>query len=263
MKRLALPLLILLLIAVSVAAAWFVLDRAFGGGGERLGGRPATVERTLPPFSTLVVQGLADVTLVQGPVDKVTLEAPERDLARVRAEVREGTLEITNHARSGLLAFLFGGGPRHVRATIAFRDLKAVEVAGSVKLRTEGLKTDALKLVVSGEGSLALEGLDVRELVVAGSGAVRADVSGRAINQRIAISGAGVYRAADLASENATLAVSGAGKAVVNASKTLKVSISGAGTVDYLGNPKVTEDISGAGRVRRRDASALATPTVA
>ncbi len=97
--------------------------------------------------------------------------------------------------------------------------------------------------------------LDCRDLAIAASGAVKAEIAGRAIDQRIAISGAGDYRAAGLASDNARVSVSGAGKVIVNAAKTLKVSISGAGSVDYLGDPKVTQDISGMGRVKRRESA--------
>jgi hypothetical protein len=263
MKRLALPLLVLVLIAGSVAAAWFVLERSFGRGGGAHGGSLATVERALPPFTKLHVAGIADIRLVQGAADSVTLEGPENELARMRTEVRDGTLEIANRGRTGFFSFVFGGGPRPLRATVTFRELQGIEASGAVKLRSDGLKADALKLAISGEGSLAMAGLDVRELAVVVSGAVKADIAGRATDQRIAISGAGAYRAAELASENAKVAVSGAGKVVVNASKTLKVDISGAGTVDYLGNPKVTQEISGVGRVRRRDSAAIGAPGIA
>ena len=102
---------------------------------------------------------------------------------------------------------------------------------------------------------MRINGLDTKELAIAASGAVKAEIAGRATDQRIAISGAGDYRAAGLASDNARVAVSGAGKVFINATKTLKVSISGAGSVDYLGDPKVTQEISGMGRVKRRESA--------
>ena len=131
----------------------------------------------------------------------------------------------------------------------------AVEVSGSVKLRADGWKADKLALSVSGEGALKIEGLDVKDLTLAASGAVKAEIGGRATDQRIAISGAGDYRASELASDNARVAVSGAGKVVIKVSQTLKVSISGAGSVEYVGDPKVTQEISGMGRVKRRESA--------
>jgi hypothetical protein len=80
------------------------------------------------------------------------------------------------------------------------------------------------------------------------------ELSGRAATQNVTISGAGDYRAADLASEDASVTVSGAGRVVVRVEKTLAVGLSGAASVEYLGNPRVTQQISGAGRVKRRDA---------
>ena len=256
MKRLFLPLVVLLAIAAAVAAAWFTLDRSFRPGGTTArGGEMTSAQRTLPPFTKLSVGGLADITLVQGADERVEYEAPAKQMDRVRIEVRDRTLYIESAKTGNFWSFLFGGGSRPIRATITFRELNAVDVSGSVKLRADGWKTDKLALSVSGEAALRIAGLDAQELAIAASGAVKADIAGRATDQRIAISGAGDYRAPGLASDNARVAVSGAGKVFLNATKTLKVSISGAGSVDYLGDPKVTQEISGMGRVKRREAA--------
>jgi Putative auto-transporter adhesin, head GIN domain len=108
----------------------------------------------------------------------------------------------------------------------------------------------------SGATSLKIADLDTKLLSPTGSGAMKAELAGRATEQRVAISGAGDYRAADLVSEDARVAVSGAGNVVVRVEKTLRVGITGAGSVEYLGDPTVTQQISGAGRVRRREAAA-------
>ena len=263
MNRLLLPLVILLAIAAAVAGAWFLLDRGFREAGAARGGEMITEQRALPPFNRLAVGGMADITLVQGATESVSLEAPARQMAKIRVEVRDGTLHVANGGSSNFFSFLFGGSPRPIRATITFRELSAVEVTGTVKLRADGWKGDKLALAVSGEAGIRIAGLDVKELAIAASGAVKADVAGRATDQRIAISGAGDYRASGLVSENAKVAVSGAGKVFVNATKTLKVSISGAGSVDYLGDPKVTQDISGMGRVKRRESAREAFPAIA
>jgi len=263
MNRLVLPLVLLLAIAAAVAAAWFLLDRGFRQSGTVRGGEMTTEQRPLPPFTRLDVGGMADITLVQGATESVTIEAPAKQMARVRLDVRDGTLRVANGGSSNFFSFLFGGNARPVRLTITFRELNAVEVSGTVKLRADGWKGEKLALAVSGEGVIRIAGLDVNELAIAASGAVKADVAGRATDQRIAISGAGDYRASGLVSDNAKVAVSGAGKVFVNAAKTLKVSISGAGSVDYLGDPKVTQDISGMGRVKRRESAREAFPAIA
>lgn len=263
MKRLVLPLVVLLAIAVAVAAAWFAVNRSFGGGGLVRGGEMTSEQRTLPPFTGIAVDGLAEITLVQGATEEIRFEVPAKQVGRVRVNVRDGTLHIANGSTGNFWSFLLGSNIRPLRATVTFRDLNAVEVSGSVKLRADGWKTEKLALSVAGEGTMRITDLDTKELAIAASGAVKAEIAGRAMDQRIAISGAGDYRAAGLVSDNARVAVSGAGKVVVNATKTLKVSISGAGSVDYLGNPKVTQDISGMGRVKRRETAREAFPAIA
>jgi Putative auto-transporter adhesin, head GIN domain len=253
MKRLALPLVILLAIAVAVAAAWFVVNRSFGGAGLMRGGETTSEQRALPPFTGIAIDGLAEVTLVQGATEEIRFEAPAKQIGRVRVNVRDGRLHVENGNTGNFWNFLLGGNVRPLRATIMFRELNAVEVSGAVKLRADGWKTEKLALSVSGEGTMRITGLDTKELALAASGAVKAEIAGRATDQRIAISGAGDYRASGLVSDNARVAVSGAGKVFVNSTKTLKVSISGAGSVEYLGDPKVTQDISGMGRVKRRE----------
>jgi hypothetical protein len=264
MKRLLLPLVLLIAIAVAVAAAWYVVDRAFSGHAPARGGGGEVVSemRSLPAFSRLGVDGLAEVTLVQGTAEAITIEAPAKQLPKVRTEVRDGTLTITNEDSRGFLGGLFGGGPRPAKVTVTFRSIDGVRAAGAVKLKANGIKANALAVSVSGAASLAIAGLDAKELAVSGSGAMKAELAGRAGEQKVAISGAGEYRAPNLLTDNARVSVSGAGKVVVNAAKTLDVSISGAGSVDYLGDPVVSEHISGAGRVRKRE-SALAGPGIA
>lgn len=254
MKRLLLPLVLLIAIAVAVAAAWYVVDRAFGSHARLGGGGEVVSEtRSLPAFSRLGVDGFADVTLVQGTTEAITIEAPAKQLPNVRTEVRDGTLTITSEDPRGFLGSMFGGGPRAAKVTVTFRALDGVRAAGAVKLKANGIKADALAVNVSGAASLAIAGLDAKELAVSGSGAMKAELAGRAGEQKVSISGAGEYRAPNLLTDSARVSVSGAGKVVVNAARTLDVSISGAGSVDYLGDPVVSEHISGAGRVRKRE----------
>jgi hypothetical protein len=168
MKRLILPLVVLLAIAAAVAAAWFTLDRSFrAGGGTARGGEMTSAQRTLPPFTQLSVGGLADITLVQGNDERVEFEAPAKQMGRVRMEVRDGTLYVESGKTGNFWSFLFGGSPRPIRATITFRELNAIDVSGSVKLRADGWKTEKLALSVSGEAALRINGLDTQELAIA------------------------------------------------------------------------------------------------
>ena len=258
MKRVIPVLLILVAIAVSVSLAWFYLVWTF----PRAGGDAPTEHMALPPFNRIVIDGFADVTLIQGSAESASVEATSRHLPRVRAQVSGGTLTIANAQSRHWWTGFFGGGARPARVTVTVRELEAISASGAVKLRADGLKTDRLKVSASGATSLKISNLDTKELSISGSGAMKIELAGRATEQRISISGAGDYRAADLATEDARVSVSGAGRVVVKAEKTLKIDLSGAGSVEYFGNPKVTQQISGAGRVKRRDAGTI-SPAIA
>jgi len=241
---------ILAALAVAVSVAWFYVLGSFRGGGEVV-----TDERALSPFNHVAVEGFADVTLVQGVSEGVRIEAGSKQLASMRAQVSDGTLTISSGASRSWWTGFFGLGGRGARITVTFRDLDTVSATGAVRIRAEGVKTDRLKVSASGATSLKIGNLDAKELSLTGSGAMRAELAGRVAEQRVSISGAGDYRAAELASDDARVSVSGAGRVVVQVEKTLKIGLSGAGFVESIGDPKVTQSISGAGRVKRRDAS--------
>lgn len=249
--KLVFPVLVVLgVVAVVVSLAWYFLVWSFPGGGNDV----STEQRTLPPFTRIVINGFADVTLVQGAAESASLEESSKNRAQVRTRVSDGTLTIENgHSRRWWSEF-FGGGARPARVTITVRDLESIEASGAVRLRADRLKTDKLRVSASGATSIKIADLDAKELSVSGSGAMKIEVAGRAGIQRVGISGAGDYRAADLVSDEARVSVSGAGRVVIQVEKILKVALSGAGSVEYIGNPTVTQSISGAGRVKRRDA---------
>lgn len=251
MKPVIPVLLVLVAIAAAVGAAWLYVGRSFPSGK----GEVVAEQRSLPSFSRIVIHGFADVTLIQGNAESVAVEAQAKHLAGVRTDVVGGTLTIANDQSRRWWSEFLGGGVRPARVTITYRQLEAIEASGAVRLRAERLKTERLSVSASGATALKIADLDTKELLLTGSGAIKVEAAGHATHQTISISGAGVYRAAELVSDDARVSVSGAGRVIVQAEKTLGIDLSGAGSVEYIGNPKVTQQISGAGRVKRRDAA--------
>ena len=78
--------------------------------------------------------------------------------------------------------------------------------AGTFRVAMAG--TTVAVATASGATSLKIAALDTKELTVSGSGAMRIELAGKATEQRVSISGAGDYRAAELASEDARVSVS-------------------------------------------------------
>jgi hypothetical protein len=259
MRRFTLPLVVLASVAVAALLTWIALSSAsFGQRAPRTEAAAARVEpvtRALPAFAQLDVSGTAEVMLVQGTAESVSIATDGRKHGRIDAEVRDGTLFVQSTDNSRWWEMVFGGGgSRAPHVVVTFRDLTAIDAAGTVKLSAGTLKADTLAISGAGGTAIRIDDLTAQSLRLAGAGALKAEIAGRVTDQSVAISGAGEYNGGRLASQNATVTVAGAGQVVVNAEKTLKANISGAGSVEYIGDPQVTERISGAGRVRKRAA---------
>jgi hypothetical protein len=256
MSKTLIAIAVLLAVALAAAAAWWVLTRAPAHTPQA----PAVAEaQRLPPFREIVLEGGADVVLVQGDSERIAIDAPGRSV--VHAEVRDGVLAIRavddRHWWGYLLGAVGHGAPK---ITVTFRDLDALRASGAIGITAEPLRAGALAMRLSGAASVTLPALEARSLAVVGSGAFTARLAGRVDEQRVSISGAGDYRAGDLVSERAFVVVSGAGQVVVHARRTLDVELSGAGKVDYKGDPKVTQSVKGAARIHRLDSSRRMMP---
>jgi len=224
------------------------------------GGPAASAEvqretRDVAGFHRIDINGQAKVTLVQGPTESVTIEAAAAAMPQIHTSVHGGTLSVDVETPHSVWQWFSGRGlgpTPHV--TIHLRDIDRIEGAGSVTLDAERLSSSDLRLDFAGACTLRVADLQATSLYLDGSGAMKVAIGGKVARQKIDLTGAGSYQAADLVSSDAVVSVSGAGKAVVNASNSLTVDISGAGKVEYLGEPKLKQSISGFGRVTRREA---------
>ncbi|HEY3181017.1 MAG TPA: head GIN domain-containing protein [Casimicrobiaceae bacterium] len=259
MRRLALPLVILASVIVAAALAWFTLTRSSGGT------EMTTEVRAVNPFHRLEISGRADVTLVEGASESVTVETAARGQSRVLARVEKGTLMIdaADTRRRWWNALTGGRATATPRIVIAFKSLDAIGVSGTVKLTADRLSATDLRIVASGGSALRLDDINAQTLRITGSGALKATLAGEVVEQKISISGAGEVHADRLVSQDAVVEVSGAGSIVINAARTLRATISGAGSVEYYGDPDVRQSVSGVGRVKKRQSAAAEHPPVA
>ena len=258
MRRFSLPLVVAACVALAALLTWLALSSAgFGDRATRAGAGSTRAEpavRALPPFTRLDVSGTAEVVLVQGAAESVAVAAGGRKAVPVEAQVRGDTLYVTAIDDSRWWDRLFGSGSaRAAHVVVNFRELAQVDAAGTVKLTAASLRAPTLKIAGAGGTEIRIDDLQAQKLELAGAGALKAEIAGSVTEQSVAISGAGEYRGARLASDTASVSVAGAGKVIVNVRRALDATISGAGSVEYVGDPKVTERISGLGRVQRRD----------
>ena len=104
-----------------------------------------------------------------------------------------------------------------IRYRVTLKGLTSVELSGSGSVSGADLRASALRVDISGSGTVNL--------------------TGTADQQEVEVSGSGRYEAAELASRSVTIEISGSGKATVAAAEQLRVDISGSGTVTYSGDP--------------------------
>jgi hypothetical protein len=233
---------------VCVAAALLALGLTgcvnMGGWNTVSGsGNVVTEPREVAGFDRVSVSGAGELTVVQGDEESLTIEADDNLLPLITSEVHHGALSL---------------GPRNVNLhptrTIVYRlkvkNLRGVDVSGSVHGDVGTLKTDRLDLNISGSGRLNVEHLDAEALSARISGSGNTSASGRADKQQISISGSGNHQARDLKCARADAHISGSGDAEVWVTESLGASISGSGRVAYRGNPSVDAHVSGSGRVR-------------
>lgn len=209
--------------------------------------------RAVAGFSRIQIDGQADITLVQGETEGITLEATAQGLKQIQTDVRGRTLRIGMVDQGHWWQWFTGGAAtRTPKITINLIQLERIEAAGAVNIVADRLKANELRLDFAGACKVKIADLQANKLRLDGAGALKAEIAGKVADQDIDLSGAGSYQAANLISDNVGLRVSGAGKAIVNAKSLLKADISGAGLVEYAGNPRLEQEISGIGKIRRR-----------
>ena len=165
--------------------------------------RPAT------GFHRLEINGLVEITLVQGTAEGVTVEAPSSMLRRVRTEVHDGTLIIDATEQRGMWQWFSGRrGSRTTRITVT--------CARSTRSRPPAAWTVGADSLKAGDcGSISPSVLRsrsatcVRRRCSRRFGApIKADLAGKVRGNERPL-GAGSFSASKLASDEAVIEVSG------------------------------------------------------
>jgi hypothetical protein len=215
------------------------------GPGEPGSGHIVTESREVKDFSSIEVSYPAQITVQQGKLESLKIEAEDNVLPGLKTQVMQGDLEIFYKSEDGKHV-----NPTHpVKITIIVKDLTKVNFSSAGELTIINLETQDLDLALSGAGNLKLDNINVQNLAVGLSGAGSLTASGTADNLKLNISGVGSYHGADMDSKTARVNISGMGSATIWAEDELTASISGAGSVNYYGSPRVTKNISGLGSV--------------
>lgn len=205
----------------------------------------AQVSRRTQPikaFSTVELDGVGELHVVQGETIALVIEAEPRLLSVLSASVD-----------NGVLSFDYGPQPiittEPIRFLLTVRELTHLHLGGSGDCHIERLRTPSLNAEISGSGDLTINGLDTREWVaeLAGSGSMT--IGGKTVRQQVSISGAGDYQAVRLQSQHADVSIEGAGTIELSVAQRLVASIGGSGEIRYHGKPALVSRVSGAGSI--------------
>nr|WP_255719482.1 head GIN domain-containing protein [Pelomonas sp. P8] len=191
--------------------------------------------------------GAARVVLVQGDRDQAYIAGD--------AEAQQGVdVQLNDHQ----LVIRPTGGWKFWNADKLFvqvemRQLRELSVSGASDLYAPGLlRSDQLRLSISGAGNVRLDQLQARQLSFAISGAGTGQLSGRVDDLALQISGKGKVAADRLQASRASVGVSGIGSVVMWVTDELAARISGVGSVEYFGNPSVQRSVSGMASISSR-----------
>ena len=208
-------------------------------------GQVTKVQRAVQGFKGIDLEVPAEVEVVQGDLEGVTIETDDNITPLIETVVEKDQLKIRLAQRSS------GIKPSSLKITVRARALESMAISGAGSFQAERLTGAALATRISGSGDIRIRALDVDTLTLAISGNGDFTAAGRADAVRIGISGAGDVKAAGLAAKNAKLSISGSGDAKLWATESLAISISGTGDVGYYGDAALTQSVSGVGRIKK------------
>ena len=202
-------------------------------------------DRSVSGFDSVSVSSGMNLFLKQGSIESLRIEAEDNILPMILTAVKNGKLEIKY--KNPLIGGLSLHKPINVYLTV--KDLKEIDVSSGVRIESEEIKSDSLKIDLSSgaDGSMIIIS---KKLVVGLSSGSSLEISGQADSQDIDLGSGGEYSAKDLVSKNTVIHASSGSNAVVNASENLDVEISSGAAVEYTGSPKVISDISSGGVLR-------------
>jgi len=199
--------------------------------------------RDVGSFQDISLAMPATLTVRNGEIPGLLIEADENILPLISSTVREGTLAIT-YTRPCVLP------SETVRITATAPVIREISILGIGRIQSDGLlRSESLAARITGSGDMDLD-IETTTLATTITGTGNVKLAGTAQAHTISLPGAGTVDATALQTERTTVEILGSGNAKVNATQSLTVKITGAGTVLYAGNPQVEQTITGTGSVR-------------
>lgn len=209
-------------------------------------------------FDRLELAGAARVVLVQGDRDQAFIAGDADVQKEVEVQLRGRQLVIRPN---GGWKFWHSG---KLFVQVEMRELRSLAVSGASDVHAPGpLRSDQLRLTISGAGLARLDQLQAKQLSFVISGSGDGQLAGKVEDLSLQISGKGKVTADRLQAQRARVSVSGIGNVLLWVTDDLSAHISGVGSVDYFGSPNVQRSVSGMGSISARGDKPAAAPVSA
>jgi len=195
-------------------------------------------------FKSIELGSAFEVHVHKGNTYALMVTGREKDLADLEVSVSAGKLEMGyevgwnwgwNNSRSKMVV------------NITLPRLESGDFSGACKVDIQGFTNEEeMRLIFSGAAKGLVDGLRTDKLKMELSGASDCKITGQSDYLKVEASGASHLKALEFFTRNADIEASGASSAQIQVQKSLKVDASGASHVKYKGSPIITKDLSGA-----------------
>jgi hypothetical protein len=209
-----------------------------------------TKEFAVSDFTQVRFDGISDVVIIQGDVEKLVATGYQSAVESVDATVANGLLKIAQ--RNPKFEIITFGYNKAVSYTLYTKSLSSIENRGIGSITANSFSTDKLSITNDGIGEMILNGLQVKELKAYTKGTGTIEVSGRADTLSTRVEGTGTFEGFSLLSNNCTAVLEGMGSIEVSCKDTLDANLDGMGDISYEGDPKVTQRVKGLGEISKR-----------
>jgi hypothetical protein len=236
-RKIWLPIFVILAMMFGACSINVDLDLEQGSGNV------VTETRPVSGFDKVLLNGIGDVTLVQGDVESLEIEAEDNVIEQISTEVKDNTLEIRFDKKTVIPT-------KSVKFRLTMPNIHSLETQGVSNIQSDQITTDHLQISISGTGNVDIDHLNAEQLTINISGAGNLTARGKVREEKVSLSGAGNFTGDDLETQTARITISGLGRVTAWVTEQLDVTISGTGGVEYYGTPQISQQISGLGNLR-------------
>lgn len=197
------------------------------------------------PFDKINIEGAIKVVLKQDSTYAIKIEADSNIIEQVKAEVSGSKLSLKLKKESYC-------GTDSIVIYAGIGELKEIEGAGAVNVRTDGLINGKdLTMNFAGASDVALN-LSVANLTTKMDGVGKLNLSGQTGTHKLTTTGSSETTAYNFIAGLYDIHITGTGKASINVLNELKVRTDGSSEIYYKGNPKkIDEKKSGATKLEK------------